>query len=297
MVRTEAYGMRFAYLIMVHDSMEQLKILLHLLDHEENDIYLHIDKKSDMQEAECCARVSRAHIHTYKEISVYHSDISLSECELFLLREAVKQEHDYYHLISGHDLPIKKHSEIVAFFEANKGKQFIHFESDDFCPKEACIYFHFLYGWMKRHPRSPLLGMASRLESTLLRLQKRLHVHRKLYCGAEWFSITHELAVEFCRHSDTMLRKVRWTIASDELILQTFYRTMASGRYDLFARNETPADYISSARLIDWSRGNPYVWRLADYEEIISSDRMFARKFNWDTDKEIILKIAEHVAQ
>lgn len=35
--------MRFAYLIMAHDSMEQLKILLHLLDHEENDIYLHIE--------------------------------------------------------------------------------------------------------------------------------------------------------------------------------------------------------------------------------------------------------------
>lgn len=56
-------------------------------------------------------------------------------------------------------------------------------------------------------------------------------------------------------------------------------------------------DYVTSARLIDWSRGNPYVWRLTDYEELIHSDRMFARKFNWDTDKEIILKIAEHVAE
>lgn len=137
--------MRFAYLIMVHDSMEQLKILLHLLDHEENDIYLHIDKKSDIQEADCIGLVSKAGIHAYKKISVYHSDISLSECELFLLREAVKQKHDYYHLISGHDLPLRKHSEIVAFFEANKGKQFIHFASEE-CQYDAFIIISCMAG-------------------------------------------------------------------------------------------------------------------------------------------------------
>ena len=289
--------MRFAYLIMAHDSMEQLKILLHLLDHEENDIYLHIDKKSDMQEAECSACVSRARIHTYKQYAVYHADITQTECQLFLLREAVKQKHDYYHLISGHDLPIKKHSEIVAFFEANRGKQFIHFESDDFCPKEACIYYHMLYGWMKKHPGGILNRVAWRMESSLLRLQKRFHVRRRLYCGANWFSITHELAEEYCRCYKKMLRKVRWTISSDEYILQTFYRTMATGSYELYAYTACPADYVSSARLIDWSRGNPYVWRLTDYEELIHSDRMFARKFNWDTDKEIIRKIAAHVAE
>lgn len=288
--------MRFAYLIMAHDSMEQLKILLHLLDHEENDIYLHIDKKSDIQEAECSACVSRAHIHTYKRYAVYHADITQTECQMFLLREAVKQKHDYYHLISGHDLPIRKHSEIVAFFEANKGKQFIHFASEE-CQYDAFIYYHFLHGWMKKHPKSILMGIAWRLEDFLLRLQKRLHVHRRFYYGANWFSITHELAEEYCRCYKKMLRKVRWTISSDELILQTFYKTMATGSYELYKQEESPGNYVTSARLIDMSTGKPYVWRLTDYEELIHSDRMFARKFNWDTDKEIILKIAEHAAE
>ena len=47
--------------------------------------------------------------------------------------------------------------------------------------------------------------------------------------------------------------------------------------------------------MIDWKRGNPYVWRMSDYEEIMNSDRMYARKFNWDTDKEIIIKIEEYL--
>lgn len=277
--------------------MEQLKLLLHLLDHTENDIYLHIDKKSDIQESECARCISKARVHTYKLYPVYHGDISLTECQLFLLREAVKEQHDYYHLLSGHDLPIKKHIQIVEFFEKNNGKQFIHFESDDFCPKEACIYYHFLLGWIKRHSNSTFLGLAWRLEARLIDLQRMLHVRRKLYCGAEWFSITHALAEEFCQYQEALLKKVRWTVASDEYVLQTFYKTMASGKYELYAQTKAPGDSGGTARLIDWNRGNPYVWRMSDYEELINSDRMFARKFNWDTDPEIILKIAELVAE
>lgn len=289
--------MRFAYLVMVHDSMEQLKILLHLLDHCENDIYLHIDKKSNIQEAECARCISKAGIHTYKIYPVYHGDISLTKCQLFLLREAMKEQHDYYHLLSGHDLPLKKHSQILAFFEENNGKQFIHFEDDDYCVKDACIYYHFLHGWIKRHPNSAFLGLAWSLETKLIDLQRMLHIRRKLYCGAEWFSITHALAEEFCQYHAVLLKKVRWTVASDEYVLQTFYKTMASGNYELYEQEKSPGNYVTSARLIDWQRGNPYVWRMSDYDELMNSDRMFARKFNWDTDHEIILKIAELVAE
>ena len=287
--------MRFAYLIMAHDSIEQLKILLRLLDHHENDIYLHIDKKSDIQEAECIECISEAKIHTYKIYSVYHADISLTECQLFLLREAVKEQHDYYHLLSGHDLPIKRHSQIVEFFEKNNGKQFIHFVSDEYATNDASIYYHFLHGWIKRHPNSAFLGLAWKLETKLIDLQRILHVRRKLYWGGEWFSITHALAEEFCMYHELLLKKVRWTIASDEYVLQTFYKTMASGNYELYEQEKSPGNYVTSARLIDWKRGNPYVWRMSDYEEIMNSDRMYARKFNWDTDKEIIIKIEEYL--
>ena len=40
--------MNFAYLIMAHDNPGQLVKLLHLLDHPENEIFLHIDKKSSV---------------------------------------------------------------------------------------------------------------------------------------------------------------------------------------------------------------------------------------------------------
>lgn len=52
---------------------------------------------------------------------------------------------------------------------------------------------------------------------------------------------------------------------------------------------------LSNMRLIDLKargkNGNPYVWRISDYDEIINSDCLFARKFDISIDKEIIRKI------
>lgn len=46
-------------------------------------------------------------------------------------------------------------------------------------------------------------------------------------------------------------------------------------------------------RLIDWTRGNPYVFTKADYDELVSSPMMFARKFDPNVDSEIIKMIRD----
>jgi len=52
-----------------------------------------------------------------------------------------------------------------------------------------------------------------------------------------------------------------------------------------------------SMRLIDWERGAPYVWTIEDYEELSSSEMMFARKFDMDADERIIYKLAAKLAK
>lgn len=47
----------------------------------------------------------------------------------------------------------------------------------------------------------------------------------------------------------------------------------------------TPAarpDYCAILRYIDWTRGNPYVWKIDDVEELLASNFLFARKFSLD---------------
>jgi hypothetical protein len=49
-------------------------------------------------------------------------------------------------------------------------------------------------------------------------------------------------------------------------------------------------------RLIDWNRGTPYTYRLPDFDELMNSDCLFARKFDMNVDARIVEKIASTVA-
>ena len=46
-------------------------------------------------------------------------------------------------------------------------------------------------------------------------------------------------------------------------------------------------------RFIDWNKGNPYIVRSIDFEQLMSSDRMFARKFDEKVDFDIVERIFE----
>lgn len=50
-------------------------------------------------------------------------------------------------------------------------------------------------------------------------------------------------------------------------------------------------NHNACVRLIDWQRGNPYIWRSEDFEQIKYSSCMFARKFDTNVDSEIVDKI------
>ena len=273
--------MKFAYLIMSHNNWRQLLVLLKLLDYPDNDIYLHIDKKSEgVDIEEIYSTVHQAVLHVYCQYKVCWGKFSQTKCQVFLLAEAIKTPHDYYHLISGADLPIKKNSEIQKFFKDNEGREFVHFESDNICPKENCRYYH--------------LG-DNIFAKVCVSIQKRMNIYRKFYCGANWYSITHNLAKDFCSHKNQMLDRIKWTKNSDEYILQTFIKMVSDKEYEFYKHTNNPNDYSGTARLIDWHRGQPYVWRKVDFEELVNSDRMFARKFDEKVDYEIIEMVEKYV--
>jgi glycosyltransferase len=281
--------MKFAYLIMAHDNPNQLKILLELLDYGINDIYLHIDPKSrELKNVNWLGCVKYAKIYTYSKYNVLWGDISQTKCQMFLLKEALRFHHDYYHLISGKDLPIKPHTEIINFFEKNKGKEFVFFEDSDYCKKDSCLHYHFFY-YVENEKNKILRNFKFLLDNFLLWIQKALKVERKFYCGDNWFSITEKLASDFSSKGKKMIRKVKFCKNSDELILQTFLYPIYKD-YDLYYRG-FDSNHISILRYIDWDRGSPYVWRLKDYDQLCESPFLFARKFDETIDNKIILKI------
>lgn len=289
---------KHAYLILCHNHFRQLNALLGLLDDERNDIFIHMDKKSGAYpEADLRKAVQKSGLFFTERIRANWGGYSLVRAELILLEEAVKRGYGYYHLMSGADLPLKTQDEIHRFFDENAGKEFIYYsDSRNFLFRIA--YYHplkELYGkgfhsqteWRKKIAVFPISGMAK----AIWKIQSFLSVDRLgngrdlFFMGSQWFSVTHGLASHILARKAFIERYFRLSLAADEIFVQTI--AMDSPFRDGIVRD--------NLRLIDWKRGNPYVFRSEDYDLLMSSGCLFARKFDEDTDSEIIGRISREL--
>lgn len=272
---------RHAYLIIAHNNFTQLQTLLTLLDDARNDIYLHIDLKSKNVPV---FTTQHAGLIMAERMNVMWGGHSQIQCELSLLTAAGQGHYDYYHLLSGIDLPLKTQDEIHAFFRENGGKEYIDFdvaanESRSF--RVRTRYYHWLQNYAGSSPRTWNRALRV-LNWGLVHIQKLFGVDRKetvpQYKGANWFSITDQLVQYVLTRQDVVRKDLLHTFCADEVFLQTL--AMASPR-----REHIVNDFL---RAIDWQRGDPYVYRAEDVPALLASDRLFGRKFNENVDQHAI---------
>ena len=286
---------KHAFLIIAHNHKEQLINLVKLLDDPLNDIYIHIDQKVHLiDDAELRSACQSSQINIYRNVKVAWGAFSQIECELTLLREAIKEEHVYYHLISGVDLPIMKNEEIHKFFEKYAGKEFVHFQDRAVSKRtlDHVNYYHLLQEYTNAY--SPAINRIIRgVEYALLKAQKFIRIKRwdrayELQKGANWFSITHDLAKYVVSEEKRVHCKFSYSLSGDELFLQTLVENSRfKDHLYLPLYND---DYQQCARLIDWKRGKPYVFQVEDYQEIVSSKAVFVRKCSYELSERILKK-------
>lgn len=284
---------KHAYLIMAHTQPELLKKLLQMLDDERNDIYLHIDSKSKDYPLEEVAEIPKKSKCIFTErTDVKWGSYSQINCEMVLLKEAVKTEHAYYHLLSGMDLPIKTQDEIHEFFEKHAGLEFV----DEDLPKisDAALsrvkYAHKFYG--KAGSAKDILGALSTKGQRLLGVDKTKKYGDIIFQkGRNWFSITHGLAKLVVEKEAWIKEVFEKSVCGDEMFLQTVAR---NSEYASKICNPNTMPDVPDTRYIDWERGsnnNPYVFREADFEELKKASGLFARKFDLNIDKKIVEKL------
>lgn len=278
---------KHAYLIIAHKVDETFRTLLRMLDDEKNDIFIHMDKKNrgyDNIQTEKICKSSKVY-HT-KRINVHWGGYSLVDVEIALLEYACDREkYEYYHLLSGNDLPIKSQKVIHNFFNNANTKEFVHIENADCQYLERVRYYYYFSEFVGRGKGNYFIKNINR---GIVAVQKILKIQRNkniiFQKGSQWFSITDEFA-RYVISKKKWIRKVfKYTKCPDEMVMQTLLIN-SEFRYSLCNDN--------SDRMIDWKRGNPYVFRIEDYDSIIESKQMFARKFIDDTDCEIIKRIEQ----
>lgn len=284
---------KHAYLIMAHNEFEILGKLLELLDFEENDIYLHIDKNvKEFPETMMRERVKLSKLVFFPRRGVNWGGYSQIACEMSMFQymmDRVTERYQYYHLISGVDLPLKPQKVIHEFFDVHDGQEFV--TMGDYDPDEKNYIFRVKYFF----PFQELRGAARRkgkdsvlyriMAEGILHIQKRLHVNRckgkEMCMGANWINITYDCMKYLVSQKDEIYRQYKMTLCADEFFVQN--TLLASPFREKI--NKEPLRYI------DWKRGDPYVFRDNDYEVLMDSGYLWARKFDTRVDRRIIERI------
>ena len=110
--------------------------------------------------------------------------------------------------------------------------------------------------------------------------------------GANWFSITDDFVTYMLNNRKWILERFKYSISGDEEIVQTLiYNSKFYKKIYIKKEQQRNNDHIACMRKIDWNRGGPYTWTINDFQEIMQSNCLFARKFDENKDKFIIDKI------
>ncbi len=274
---------KHAFLIMAHNEYTLLSKLISLLDDERADIYLHIDKKSERPQG---IATSKSMLTYVPSIECNWGGYSQIQCELNLLEAATLHGYEYYHLLSGVDLPIVSNDEFYLFFKEGNGKNYLRAEyaGNQTDIKRRIQY----YRWLQDKPLNPFLkkilgkGLCA-LQMPFVNRTEKLPF--SLYFGDNWFSITHDLATYVISRKDDIRKYFNYGICADELFLQSI------------AMDSDYAETIcnKSMRYVDWcdEGHHPKVLTMDDYNAIMKSGALFARKFSESEDPYIIERIYE----
>ena len=281
---------KHAYLIIAHKCDFTFLTLLSMLDHPYNDIFIHMDKKNksyNEQEIESLAKKSK--IYHSKRIKVTWGAYSQVAAELLLLELAAsKGKYQYYHLISGEDLPIKTQDYIHEAFNRINGQECVDVITDEEAVRVRVRQYHLLQQKVGNKK-----NFLNKINKGLVFLQRIIGIRRSrkvnFYKGTNWFSITDAFARYVVSQKKWIKKVFKLSLCADELFLQTLI--MNSDFKNSIHERDPEVGVLF--RLIDWKRGSPYAFRFEDLEEIKNSKRLFVRKIVDQYSHDLTVKIKE----
>lgn len=258
---------KHAFLIIAHNNFGILKLLLQGLDHPNHDVYLHIDKKVkhfDFRAFQNVCKKSRV-FFCDRRINVKWGHQSQVLCEMLLFETAYqKREYAWFHLLSGVDFPLVTAEELDAFFAGNKKSYLSIAEQTTRQDRDRISYYRF---------------RNERIDRLCLAIQKRLGIRRvknlEIKKGANWASLTEKSVGALMEHKELIRKMTFASSCADEVYKQTVLWN--------FARDTVFYEPCrGNLRYTDWSAGgnSPKTLDETDYEKIVSSGALFARKLD-----------------
>lgn len=265
--------MKQAILITAYRDIPMLEKLVDRFDND-FELFVHVDKRCHESLA---SLEGREHLHLYRTYAVEWGDYRHLLAIVMLMREAYRHEDlEYFHLVTGSDYPTMPLSQFKAFCEEHRDENFLeHFPLPHSDWGSEGGLNRIQYRWLR--PNSTRTCGAW-LTCKFVNLQRRLgikrsfdHFNGKLYGGGTYWSMSRMaigMALDYMVKHPDYLHRFRHTSIAEEICLPT-----------LWCNSGLPLtnDY---KRYIDWGLdgANPQVLTAQDYNKIVASGALFARK-------------------
>ena len=219
--------------------------------------------------------------------------VEVVNCELNLLKCATENKHyRYYHLLSGHDLPIKTQDIIHKWFDENE-RNYVSFYRP--VMRENALYnyriYHFQfkkYFWVRLSRKLQSILRIDRIKKSGLQYMK----------GSQWFSVTDEAARYIVKKEKLIQKLFSYTRCPDEVFIQTIlYNSYLKDKleadfHDIEYRTLSSTKVMGNKRVMDWPdalhTAHPRTLLRQDYDLLMNRSAFFARKFDSKVDSKII---------
>jgi predicted nucleic acid-binding Zn finger protein len=276
-----------AIMLLVHNNEKLVNRLIKHLS-KDFDVYVHIDKRFSIKINQL------KNVFIYKKFKTYWGSFTIVIATLFLLKKAFEKGYDRYILISGQDLPIKTNNEIKNYFQ-NNSFEYLNIgkiPNGDGWPNMDRLTGYNLNNIYRGIKGKKVLKLLYRIISKLIRVFSRI-IPRKIdydfYGGDQWTNYTHNCVkkiFEYLGKDKKYIKRYKWTSCSDEIFFQRIISKLDGLKIEK-----------NSLRYIDWKSGPEYpkILRMDDFQEIINSNSLFARKFDEKIDNKIIEMIYKRI--
>jgi hypothetical protein len=294
-----------AYIISAYRLPELLVRLVRRLDGPGTSTFIHVDKKThdSIYSAMAEPLSARPNVHFLPRHSCYWGDFGHVHATIKGLRALVEsgRPFDYVILLTGQDYPLRSNAEIAATLREAAGHVFM-----DWMPipneqwTDGGAYridnWHFRVGRKSlSFPGTPfrhaLLNAAWSLPARVLSLRRTFPAGLTPYGGSSYWMMPADCARyvdAFTRSRPDFVRFFRHVHVPDEMFFQTIVLNSPF-------RGRVAA---SDLRFVDWREDgdHPTVLTSADFERLVQSGALFARKFDPGVDAAVLDRIDSTIA-
>ena len=277
--------MRIAHLILTHKNPGQLERLVRCLDHPSCDCFIHIDKKTLIEPFLFIGEKSNVHF-IKNRTPIYWAAYGTIQATINGFEEILPLGYDYINVISGQDFPLKPADEIYHYIVNRRGTEFITCESIEGEWKQAAARVR------KYHLINYRIPGRFKLEKIINRIlpERKFPFDHKIVGRANWFTLSRDsiiYSLDFLKRHPELVRYYKLCWGADEFIFSTIlYNSSFKDRI------------VDNLVYVDWTGrtdGHPRILGIGDLPRLLSTEKLFARKFDEQVDSNILDELETRV--